>query len=33
MTPFNVDLQDLATGTKAMVQFRQLGSAIGLSIA
>ncbi|KAF7872250.1 hypothetical protein EAF04_003174 [Stromatinia cepivora] len=33
MTPFSVDLQDLATGTGAMVQFRQLGSAIGLSIA
>ncbi|KAI9647503.1 hypothetical protein NHQ30_003888 [Ciborinia camelliae] len=33
MTPFSVDPQDLATGTGAMVQFRQLGSAIGLSVA
>ncbi|KAG9238583.1 MFS multidrug transporter-like protein [Amylocarpus encephaloides] len=33
MTPFSVEAQDLATGTGAIVQSRQLGSAIGLSMA
>ncbi|KAF2807322.1 MFS general substrate transporter [Mytilinidion resinicola] len=33
MTPLSVDLQDLATATGAIMQFRQFGSTIGLSVA
>ncbi|KAF2800543.1 MFS multidrug transporter-like protein [Melanomma pulvis-pyrius CBS 109.77] len=33
MTPLSVERQDLATATGAIVQFRQFGSTIGLSIA
>ncbi|KAF2262723.1 MFS general substrate transporter [Lojkania enalia] len=33
LTPLSVDMQDLATATGAIVQFRIFGSTIGLSIA
>ncbi|KAF2492665.1 MFS general substrate transporter [Lophium mytilinum] len=33
MTPLSVDTQDLATATGAIMQFRQFGSTIGLSVA